>query len=78
MFQVSPDGAIVSNKIIKHCVNGHVYNTLALACAKKNHIIIFGNFLDIRENAEWSCFPPPGKYELDIMVSHNKQRKFIL
>jgi len=26
----------------------------------KNHVIIFGGFLGIRENAEWLRFGPPG------------------
>jgi len=29
----------------------HVWHTLILMCAK-NHVIMFGSFLDIRENAE--------------------------
>jgi len=34
--------------------------TLVLSCAI-NHVNIFGSFLDIRQNAEWSrFFGPPG------------------
>jgi len=48
-------GATLCNKMSKFAHYGHVYHTLTLTCAK-NLVIIFGSFLDIRENAEWPRF----------------------
>jgi len=36
-------------------VNRHIQYTLALMCAK-NHVNIFGSFLDVRQKAEWPHF----------------------
>jgi len=53
----SPGGATSSNEMSKLAPHRHVQCTLTLMCAK-NHIITFGSFLDIHENADWPRFWP--------------------
>jgi len=52
MVRDLPGGATVSNEMSKLSHYGHVYYTdLDIS---KNCVLIFGSFLDIRQNAEWS------------------------
>ena len=53
----------------------HVRHTLALMCAK-NHLPIFGSFLDIWENVEWPRFldHPVGLLKLEYSIDYHFAR----